>query len=328
MWAWVDQIADLTGDDHLWNKGFQFGDWLDPAAPADNPAAARTDAALVATAYHAYTARLLAKVAGVLGHDKDRVRYDELAAQVVAAFNREFVTPSGRLASDAQTAYALALRFDLLTSQSQRRRAADRLVELVRRERYCIGTGFVGTPLVCDALVDAGHVDDAYRLLLQTRCPSWLYPVTMGATTVWERWDSMLPDGTINPGEMTSFNHYALGAVADFLHRVVAGLAPAEPGYRRLLVRPQPGGGLTEASATLQSPYGTASVHWRRSGPRLDVDITVPTGSTASVELPARDPVVLGPGEHELDCSFRPAEKDPVATRSRLRREEKELSPP
>ena len=314
MCTWVDQIAELAGDDHLWDKGFQFGDWLDPAAPADNPAAARTDAALVATAYHAHTARVLARTADVLGHDEDRARYDELAEQIVAAFNREFVTPSGRLASDAQTAYALALRFELLTSPAQRRRAADRLVELVRQEGYCIGTGFVGTPLVCDALVDAGHVDDAYRLLLQTRCPSWLYPVSMGATTVWERWDSMLPDGTINPGEMTSFNHYALGAVADFLHRVVAGLAPAEPGYRRLLVRPRPGGGLTEASATLQSPYGTASVHWRRAASRLVVDVTVPTGSTASVELPGRNPVVLGSGEHTLDCPFRPAEEDPVAT--------------
>ena len=151
------------------------------------------------------------------------------------------------MASDAQTAYALALRFDLLPTEAQRRRAADRLAELVRREDYCIGTGFVGTPLVCDALVDAGFVDDAYHLLLQTQCPSWLYPVTMGATTVWERWDSLLPDGSINRTEMTSFNHYALGAIADFLHRVVAGLAPAEPGYRKLLVRPRPGGGLTHA---------------------------------------------------------------------------------
>ena len=149
------------------------------------------------------------------------------------------------MVSDAPTAYALALRFDLLPSEL-RQRATDRLVELIRNDEYRIGTGFVGTPLVCDALVDADRVDDAYFLLLQEQCPSWLYPVTMGATTVWERWDSMLPDGSINPGEMTSFNHYALGSVADFLHRVVAGLAPAAPGYRHLLVRPRPGGGLTQ----------------------------------------------------------------------------------
>ena len=194
----------------------------------------------------------------------------------------------------------------------QRRRAADRLAELVRRDSYCIGTGFVGTPLVCDALVDGGFVDDAYHLLLQTDCPSWLYPVSMGATTVWERWDSMMPDGSINVGEMTSFNHYALGAVADFLHRVVAGLAPAEPGYRTLLVRPRPGGGLTEASATLRTPYGDASVHWQRPADRLVVDVIVPAGATARIELPDRDAVEVAAGTHRFECPYRPAELDPT----------------
>jgi alpha-L-rhamnosidase len=311
MRAWVDQVATLAGDDHVWATGFQFGDWLDPAAPPRDPAAARTDAALVATAYHAHSARLLARTAGVLGHEADRTRYGALADKVRAGFNAEFVTPSGRLASDAQTAYALALRFDLLATETQRHRAAERLAELVRREDYCIGTGFVGTPLVCDALVDAGLVDDAYHLLLQTRCPSWLYPVTMGATTVWERWDSMLPDGSINRTEMTSFNHYALGAIADFLHRVVAGLAPAEPGYRKLLVRPRPGGGLTRAQATLQTPYGDASVQWNRPADRLVVDIAVPTGTTARVDLPGSDALEVGPGTHHFDCLHRPAAVDP-----------------
>ena len=247
----------------------------------------------------------------MLGNDGDRARYDELADTITAAFNAEFVTPTGRMASDAQTAYALALRFDLLPTEAQRVRAAGRLAELVRREDYCIGTGFVGTPLVCDALVDAGLVDDAYHLLLQTQCPSWLYPVTMGATTVWERWDSLLPDGSINRTEMTSFNHYALGAIADFLHRVVAGLAPAEPGYRKLLVRPRPGGGLTHAGATLRTPYGDASVQWNRSADRLVVDLVVPIGSTAHVELPGADPVDVGPGTHHFDVAHRAAALDP-----------------
>ena len=121
---------------------------------------------------------------------------------------------------------------------------------------YRIATGFAGTPYVTEALSRTGHVEEAYRLLLQTENPSWLYPVTMGATTIWERWDSMLPDGTINPGQMTSFNHYALGAVADWLHRTVAGLAPAEPGYRTVRVAPRPGGGMTWAKATLTTAHG------------------------------------------------------------------------
>ncbi len=311
MRAWVDQIATLAGDDHIWSEGFQFGDWLDPAAPPREPGAARTDATLVATAYHAYTARLVASTAEVLGNDADRARYAELADRITAAFNAEFVTPTGRMASDAQTAFALALRFDLLPTEAQRTRAAEHLAELVRREDYCIGTGFVGTPLVCDALVDAGLVDDAYHLLLQTKCPSWLYPVTMGATTVWERWDSLLPDGSINRTEMTSFNHYALGAIADFLHRVVAGLAPGAPGYRKLAIRPRPGGGLTAAGATLRTPYGDASVHWTRPGDRLVVDVVVPIGSTANVDLPGAEPVDIGPGTHHFDVAHRAAALDP-----------------
>ena len=184
------------------------------------------------------------------------MRYAELAEAVREAFRREYVSPNGRLVSDAPTAVALALRFDLLTPE-QRDIAGRRLVALVQSADHRVATGFVGTPIICDALCDAGAFDTAYHLLTQRECPSWLYPVTMGATTIWERWDSMLPDGSINPGEMTSFNHYALGAVADWMHRTVAGLAPAEPGYRVLRVAPRPGGGLTHASARHETPYGS-----------------------------------------------------------------------
>ena len=152
-----------------------------------------------------------------------------------------------------------------------RARLARRLAELVRAGGYRIGTGFVGTPLVTDALTDGGHLDAAARLLLQTENPSWLYPVTMGATTVWERWDSLLEDGSVNPGEMTSFNHYALGAVADWLHRTVAGLAPDEPGYRRIRIAPRPLRELDHASARHVTPYGPASVAWRREGSSIVV---------------------------------------------------------
>ncbi|GAA3828813.1 glycoside hydrolase family 78 protein [Sphaerisporangium flaviroseum] len=300
MKAWVEQVAGLTGEDHLWDEGFQFGDWLDPAAPPDDPGRARTDHTLVATAHHARTAAVLAETAALLGHVADAEHFAVLAAQVRATFNREFVTPSGRLACDTQTAYALALRFGLLDDPAQRERAGRRLAELVAADDHRIGTGFVGTPLVCDALTEAGAIEDAYRLMLQTKCPSWLYAVTMGATTIWERWDSMLPDGTINPGEMTSFNHYALGAVADWMHRTIAGLAPAEPGYRRLLVRPRPGGGLTRARAAHVTPYGRAEVSWERDGEQLTLVVVVPPNTTAAVHLPS-DPdtaIEAGAGRH------------------------------
>jgi Bacterial alpha-L-rhamnosidase. len=146
----------------------------------------------------------------------------------------------------------------------------------------------VGTRLVCDASVSVGAVDEAYHLLQQRELPSWLYPVTMGATTIWERWDSMLPDGSVNQGEMTSFNHYALGAVADFLHRVVAGLAPAAPGYSRVRIAPQPAGGLTHASASHLSPWGRISVEWHRTGDDFRVAIELPDGSLPRSPCQAR----------------------------------------
>ena len=304
MTAWVDQIAGLAGESHLWDKGFQFGDWLDPAAPPDDPGRARTDHALVATAYHAWTARIVAEAAGLLGRADDAARYAALASAVREAFRGEFVTPSGRLASDTQTAYALALHAELLDKPEQRERAGRRLAELVEADGHRIGTGFVGTPLVCDALIAAGAHDTAYRLLTQTECPSWLYPVTMGATTIWERWDSLLPDGSVNPGEMTSFNHYALGAVADFLHRTVAGLAPAAPGYRRLRVAPRPGGGLTQASAELDTPYGPASVAWTVADGTLTVTATVPPGTVAEVDLPGGTPSEVGSGTHTFTSPY------------------------
>jgi alpha-L-rhamnosidase len=312
MKGWVDVVAARAREDGLWEQRFQLGDWLDPAAPPDNPAASVTDGDLVATAYLARSADLVSKTAAVLGRDDDAERYRALAERVRGAFNDEYVAPAGRVVSDSQTAYALALQFGLLRDEQQRRRAGRRLAERVASAGHRIATGFVGTPLVCDALADAGELDAAYRLLLQRECPSWLYSVAMGATTVWERWDSMLPDGSINPGEMTSFNHYALGAVADWLHRTVAGLAPAAPGYRRLLVRPRPGGGLRHASAAHETPYGRAEVRWSREDGMLEVEAMVPPGTTARVVLPGADaePVDVGSGRHRFTVPFPGPEQD------------------
>jgi alpha-L-rhamnosidase len=300
MRAWVDLIANVAGEGHLWNRGFQFGDWLDPGAPPDRPGDARTDPHIVATAYFARSAELLGQAAGVIGRTDEAARYLALASQVREAFNAEYVTSAGRVLSDSSTAYALVLQFGLLRDADQRRHAGARLVELVRDNGYRISTGFVGTPLICDALCSVGAYDTAYRLLTQRECPSWLYPVTRGATTIWERWDSLRPDGSVNPGEMTSFNHYALGAVADWLHRTVGGLAPAVSGYRRLDIRPQPGGGLTHARARHRTPYGMAECAWEIKEGQIKVVVVVPPNATASVILPGGEtaPVEVGSGTH------------------------------
>ena len=204
--------------------------------------------------------------------------------------------------SDAVTVYALAIVFGLL-DEDQQQACGQRLAELLRESGHRIVTGFAGTPYVNEALSKAGYLEDAYALRMQTECPSWLYQVRMGATTVWERWDSMLLDGSINPGEMTSFNHYALGAVVDWMHRTIGGIAPLEPGYRRVRIAPQPGGGLTWASTSLETPHGLVTAQWRLADGGLTLDTTLPEGVTGVVTLPGQADVELesGPRSHHFE---------------------------
>lgn len=314
MIAWLDAAAQAAGPGLRFEHGFQFGDWLDPAAPPDSPGDARTPWQLVAQAYLAYSASVAGEAAGLLGQDTESERLHELSVRSREVFRERYLDGDGRLQPSTQTAYAVALRFGLLEPE-EHPAAAARLADTVEADGYRIATGFVGTPLVCDALSDEGHATDAYRLLLQTECPSWLYPVTMGATTIWERWDSMLPDGSINEGEMTSFNHYALGAVADWMHRSVAGLAPAEPGYRKLTIRPKPGGGLAWAAARHETPYGEAAVRWELAGQEFSLAVTVPAGCRAAVYLPdgGSTGVEIGSGTHSFSCTV-PSEAVPSDT--------------
>ncbi|MEL7978076.1 glycoside hydrolase family 78 protein [Isoptericola sp. F-RaC21] len=297
--GWVDKVAGLAGPDRLWDTGMQLGDWLDPTAPPEDPLRAQTDPHLVATAYLARSARSVAEMARTLGRDDDAARYGTLADEVAAAYRKRYVD-SGDPMHDTQTAHALSIVFDLLDGDDARLRAGERLAALVRDGGWTVGTGFAGTPLVADALSSTGQLDAAYALLLSHASPSWLAMVDLGATTIWERWDSMLTDGTVNPGEMTSFNHYALGSVADWLHRVVAGLAPLEPGYRTFRVAPRPGGGLIRAQARHVTPYGTAEVAWRIEDGELVVRCVVPVGTTAELDVPGLEPAVLGHGRHEV----------------------------
>ncbi|GAA2857310.1 family 78 glycoside hydrolase catalytic domain [Streptosporangium fragile] len=269
----------------LWDQGFQFGDWLDPAAPPDRPHQAKADSGVVATACLYRSASFAADAAHILGKSHDARRWRDLADRTREAFLKHYVHDDGTVHSDAQTVYALAIRFGLLDGEL-RQAAGDRLAALVEEGGYRVATGFAGTPYVTWALAETGHIDDAYRLLLQEQCPSWLYAVTMDATTVWERWDSLLPDGTVNPGEMTSFNHYALGAVVDWLYKTVAGIRPAEPGYARVLLRPTPGPGLDWARGALDTPHGRVECGWRRQDAGFDVEIVVPEGIEADVVLP------------------------------------------
>lgn len=294
---WVEFIPKVDGK-YRWDKiEFQLGDWLDPSAPPDDPAKAMTDPYLVADAFLYLIVTQLKSMAEALNKTTDVAKYGALAEKCRDDFREEYVTKSGRVVSDSQTAYALAITFGLL-NEDELQYAGNRLSFLVQSGNYKIGTGFAGTPFITKALVRSGHLDQAYKMLLQEECPSWLYPVTVGATTVWERWDSMLPNGDINPGEMTSFNHYALGAVATWLYEQVGGISIAAPGWKKILFKPMPGGEITNAKALHQSPFGLVESSWSIENGVFKYDITVPLNTSALVVLPNGEVYDVGSGSY------------------------------
>lgn len=293
----LESVEKALSPSGLWDQGFQFGDWLDPDAPPEDAAAAKADRYVVATACLVRSARFAAEAAALIGEEAGARRWQELADRTLAGFTEAYVQEDGTITSDCATVYALAIAFDLL-DPATREKSAARLVEVVRAAEYKVSTGFAGTPFVTWALSETGHTEDAFRLLLEEGCPSWLYPVSMGATTIWERWDSMLPDGTINPGEMTSFNHYALGAVADWIYQVVLGIRPAAPGYAEVLLQPTPGPGIDWAKGAYDSAHGRIEVEWSAAGGGFSLAATIPAGVSARVVLPdGSEQQVVGTGE-------------------------------
>jgi alpha-L-rhamnosidase len=303
MASHVRRIESRLTHQGLWEGDFQFGDWLDPTAPPEEPGLSKADNGVVATACLYRDAHILRDAATLLSRHEDAQHFGTLADRTQAAFNDHYVRPDGVIHSDAETTYALAIVFGLLDPEDKQV-AGNRLDELVAKSGYHIQTGFAGTPFVTHALTETGHLDTAYRLLLQTDCPSWLYPVTMGATTIWERWDSMLPDGTINPGQMTSFNHYAFGAVAYWMHQVIGGIAPLEPGYSRVLIAPQPGGDIRWARSSLETRHGNVAASWSLgAADAVELDVEIPAGVTALVRLPDGREQELAGGSHHVSST-------------------------
>ncbi|MGG4033241.1 glycoside hydrolase family 78 protein [Paenibacillus cisolokensis] len=288
MTAWIQYIRKQSGDEALWNTGFHFGDWL---ALDSKPGSyfGATDNDFIATAFYAYSVSLLRDAAIALGKTADAEELRALHERIVAAFRREFVTPAGRLAVPTQTAHVLALTFGLVEGDD-RKRIGERLAKLVEDAGH-LTTGFVGTPYLNHALSTAGHHEIASRLLLRTEYPSWLYQVTKGATTVWEHWDGIREDGTFWSKDMNSFNHYAYGSIGDWLYRVVAGIDtdPSAPGYKRIVLRPQPVAGLTWADGAFDSMYGEIRCAWKlpdKPDGEIEVTVTVPPNTTATLTLP------------------------------------------
>ncbi|QEC75198.1 alpha-L-rhamnosidase [Mucilaginibacter ginsenosidivorax] len=288
MKKWVEFIRN-SSHNNLWNTGIHYGDWLfySPDDDRDGKAAV-TDKFLIAQCFYANSIQLLINAARVLGNKEDIPVYEALLANVKQAFVKEYVTATGRLVSGTQTAYVLALNFDMLPDEL-RQQAAVRLVENIISYGNHLTTGFLGTPYLCHVLSRFGYADIAYKLLLQQDYPSWLYPVKMGATTVWERWDGIKPDSTFESPAMNSFNHYSYGAIGDWMYRVMAGLDSYDdgPGYKHIKIQPHIGGGFTNASAALQTYYGKLSSSWVLEKGKVLMDVEIPANTTATVFVPA-----------------------------------------
>lgn len=283
---WVDlQTGEAPDGIRISKKG--WGDWL---APGYAPKSAPTPYELIATAYYGYSTQLAAQMAEVLEEPDIAQDYWELWAKIKAAFNRKYISADGRITSDEQTAYLLALHFDLV-DDAQRPAMEQHLQRAVAEKDNHLSTGFLGTPLVTPVLSAIGRTDLAYTVLQQQTYPGWLFSVKNGATTIWERWDSWTPEIGFNPGGMNSFNHYAYGSVVGWFYDTIAGLKPLaeHPGWQEFVIAPEPGGGLTHATASLNTPHGLIASGWRQNADTLEVEVTVPPNTRAHVTLPASD---------------------------------------
>lgn len=286
MKAWVDYLVDISND-LLRNNGFHYGDWLFYSVDDDNGGrSAVTDKFLIAQCFFANSAKIVTEVASLLGMEDDHMYYSALHGQIKEVFNNEFVTPNGQLVSNTQTAYVLALQFDLLP-ENMREQAVERLINNIRAYDDHITTGFLGAPYINHVLTRYGQLDVAYELLLQDTYPSWLYPVKKGATTIWERWNGIKPDGSFQYASMNSFNHYAYGAIGEWMYTIIAGINPKEPGYRDFIIKPQPGGGLSSAKGELNTYYGLIRSNWRIENDHFNIEIEIPVNTSAKVYLPA-----------------------------------------
>ncbi len=295
MKRWVDYMKKEAGNSYLFTSGFHYGDWLAFATDRSDYPGATTCKEIISSAFFAYSTSLLIRTAKVLNKKDDTETYEKLYNNIKKAFQDEFITPNGTVTSNTQTAYLLALAFDLVP-ENLKEKSAKKLADDVRKFGH-ITTGFVGTPFICHVLTKFGYNDLAYMLLNRTEYPSWLYPITKGATTIWERWDGIKPDGSINTKAafsndedemMNSFNHYAYGAIGDWMYNTVAGIKQDETssGYKKIIVQPWPGGGLTFAKADFESIYGKISSDWKIENEKFVLEVEIPPNTTAKVFVP------------------------------------------
>ena len=285
---------------YLWNTDFHYGDWLIPSLVLGNPDAsimmetAYATMGIVAPAYFAFSAKMIGKVAEILGKKDDAAYYQQLYEKIRKAFIEEYVHEDGTLDADFQGIYVIALKNGLVPEKT-RQKMVDHLCDLIKKNNGCLDTGFLSILFLMDVLCENGRRDVAYQLMFQTKCPSWLYEVEKGATTMWESWGAISEDGMVST---YSFNHYAFGCVGEWMYREIGGLQAKEPGYKKIRVAPSLDCGLTRAEVKEETPYGTASVKWEKEEDKTIVNVEIPANTTAEIVLPGRNVENTGSGRY------------------------------
>lgn len=301
MKGWVDYITEHCGENRLWQSGYQYGDWLalDKEESADRTGA--TDKYLVANAYYAYCTNILRKTAKILNKMEDAEEYNKLYVKIKKLFNEEYITSTGRMVSETQTGCILAVYFDL-AEEKYRKRILESLVTNISNHKNHLSTGFVGTPYLCHALTENNLHDLAGTIFLREDYPSWLYSVKKGATTIWERWNSILPNGDFDESGMNSLNHYAYGSIGSWMYRKLAGINQLEPGYKKIMIKPQFIKGITEVNAIFKSVYGEIKSAWFCKDNIIKVDVEIPANTTAVIYLPEKEePLQVGSGVYYFE---------------------------
>lgn len=288
MKSWVDYIRRNVSENGLWQTGFQYGDWLALDVEAGSTdRTGGTDKYLVANAYYAYSTRIVRDAAAELGYEDEEKEYGTLYEKIVDAINLEYVTRTGRLVSETQTACVIMLYFDLVKPE-YRKRILEALVMNINTHHGHLTTGFVGTPYLCHCLSENGLHELADEIFMKEDFPGWLYAVKKGATTIWERWNSILPNGDFDESGMNSLNHYAYGSIGSWLYEKVAGIRNLEPGYKRIQIQPILTKGMTECSASFESVYGTIKSAWSCKKGKISIDVEIPANTTAVICLPEK----------------------------------------
>lgn len=307
MKSWVDYLVSISNEDGIVIGGSPHGDWLFYIHPTDwTDKPGYTDKDLISTAFLAYSASIVAKSAQILGQESDFEKYTKINTNTKQAFQKEYLSASGRLSSHSQTAYALALQFDLMP-EDKRNRALNYLVENIKSRNYHLSTGFLGTPYLCHVLTDNGANDVAYKLLLQDTYPSWLYPITKGATTVWERWDGIKPNGQFQTPRMNSFNHYAYGAIGSWLFQKVGGIITdeANPGFKHIVIQPQPDESLGYVNVEFTSQYGLIRSSWQFENGQFNMQVSIPVNTTATIHVPFTEEIrEVGSGDYQFEYTL------------------------